>query len=195
MRRDTTVSAITQEEELQKQIDGVKKQNEELKEVNAVQLEQIQCRPPTPPSRQEPDDDMGDGMDQMQGTGPSTSAAAEVSQQQNTKEQKTEHGQVQEAGPSASVERMSMAAGMKLYQDELIEELRKNIQPEEEKHWQGAKEYEIRVLNSINIEIIRPGKVNEQWYCRHLPLPLMKIEEIQRKVTINREMDEADPRP
>ena len=71
-----------------------------------------------------------------------------------------------------------MAAEMKLYQDELITELRQNIQLDEEKYWQGAKEYEIRVLNSINIKIIRPSKINEQWYCRHLPLPLMKIEEV-----------------
>ena len=59
------------------------------------------------------------------------------------------------------MEKMSMAAKMKLYQDELIAELRQNIQFDEEKYWQGAKEYEIRVLNSIKIEIIRLSKVNE----------------------------------
>ncbi len=124
MRRDAALTAMAREEELRKRIEDLEKENNKIKELNAMQLEQLECRRPTSPNRQNLDDDMGDGTGQEQGTGLSTGAAAvDMSQQQDTEQHNTEEqntGQGQEAGPSASQEKMSMAAEMKLYQDELI---------------------------------------------------------------------------
>ncbi|KAI5081454.1 hypothetical protein GOP47_0004637 [Adiantum capillus-veneris] len=54
-------------------------------------------------------------------------------------------------------------------------------------------EWEVRVLHLVNIQILQPAQLNEDWYARHLPLPLIRYECLCKKAAITKEMAEVPP--
>ena len=195
LRKDAAVSALSRETELEEENEELKTENQKLKEMVQKLTKELndRCQPPPSPIRHQEHDD----EDQGQGGGDEQRTEqdrGEGSQQDKGKTQEQDKGQEKtQAGSSKRTHKEQLRHIIQLTQIEAekeIQELQQQVLTEKEEHWKAAMEWEIKVINSINVHLLQPRQISEEWYTRDLPYPILKMETLKRKIRIKEQMVE-----